>query len=66
MQLTEMRNDDCAKVEAEKLPEVAERYDVKAVPYFVFLLVRARSSTSSLRSSLCLRVGRKEDEAESD
>ncbi|ELR11055.1 glutaredoxin, putative [Acanthamoeba castellanii str. Neff] len=26
------------EVEAEKLPEVAERYDVKAVPYFVFLL----------------------------
>jgi hypothetical protein len=26
------------QVEAEKLPEVAERYDVKAVPYFVFLV----------------------------
>ena len=65
MQLIEMRNDDCAKVEAEKLPEVAERYDVKAVPYFVFLLVRAAcSSASPLRSSLCLRVGRKQDEGE--
>lgn len=38
------------QVEAEKVPEVAERYGLKAVPYFVFLMVQLMSCPASCHS----------------